>query len=506
VLLAVLGLTATCPTLVGRASACSCETLNPDQELTRGGAIGIVTRVDAGPGTEARFRVEKSFGADLPETLRGQTDAGMDCHVQVFPQEVAALIFRRDGGWVLPSCAELDVGDVLTRFVGGPSTFPSERPVAVAVGRFGAGGLVTLDRYGRPVAWSTRAAFVEASVLCPGGRTAVTVDQGGPDTAGALAVYDVDGLRLRRAVPLHGDAARWPEHLHCDDERGDTVGFRAVEGTETASVTVRGADVTTAPAGPPDSGADEAAGGYLALRGQRILRVPEPDYATSYEPDPDQIIQTVAAPEGHLVLAVTAGTGGGSGGGGQQVLVYDAGTGEVQARWRADDNVAELLWAGAGRPVVRTGERGGYGSPYRAGEIVWFDDVLRERARHPGVPGSGRASVGESIAFAGGTRLSIATPAGTRTLDDLWLTGTQNLLALPGATFTADAPPRSSVEPRLAPTLPSPPDGDLGPVAMPGVGRPSTTGPAVRVGAAAVALGAAALAGGAIRGRRNRAR
>jgi hypothetical protein len=88
------------------ARACSCDSLNPEEELARGGAVAIVTRIDSGPGTAATFRVERSYGADLPPTLAGQVDSGMDCHVQVFPQEVTAVVFRRAGGWVLPQCSE----------------------------------------------------------------------------------------------------------------------------------------------------------------------------------------------------------------------------------------------------------------------------------------------------------------------------------------------------------------------------------------------------------------
>lgn len=98
---ALLGLCATVP-VAEPAQACSCSSRDLDVELARGSAVAIVTRVDSRAGTAARFRVERSYGADLPATLSGQVDAGMDCHPQVFPQDVTALVYRRDGGWVLP--------------------------------------------------------------------------------------------------------------------------------------------------------------------------------------------------------------------------------------------------------------------------------------------------------------------------------------------------------------------------------------------------------------------
>lgn len=142
------------PVLADPARACSCATLQMEPELARGSAVGIVTRTDDGANTSATFRVERSFGVDLPPTLTGFTSNGLNCAPTVSVDEVAALVFYREGGWQLPTCSRFELGDVLTRADGPPRVTSAEPPVVLAAGDYGGSGLATLDRFGRVVALS----------------------------------------------------------------------------------------------------------------------------------------------------------------------------------------------------------------------------------------------------------------------------------------------------------------------------------------------------------------
>jgi hypothetical protein len=277
----------------------------------------------------------------------------------------------------------------------------------------------------------------------------------GPDAAARgyeLDVYDVVDLRLRRTVPLEPRPGREFRDLECVDASAETVRLPMDSGPhgDQLRVVVRGAATSDEPV--------PAGNIPLSQRlwhddGSRVVEISHDDPRVNYEAaDPLPLLQGV-------VIDRDGRTAAGYFYGSEerdyrkptaQIVVFDASTGQVRARWNPGDSVNQVAWGAAGNLVARIGYSSSYPGPYRVGQVVRLDRGLRVLGRDPGVPGGTMTVLGGSAVFYFGSRIAAVT-ADHRTLvvQDLRLPATQGLLPLTDATFT---PPRGSPAEAAAPS------------------------------------------------------
>lgn len=442
---------ATLPVLAGPAQAVCVR--DWEEEIAKGGAVAIVTRIDDARDRLATFRVERSFGIDLPPTVTGRTTGGMDDSPHVYSQELTALVFQRDGGWILR--CERDLGEVLERADGPPKAVSNEPPVAVAAGLFGGSNLVTLDRFGRPVAWSRKTyAWPGWTALCPDGRRVVT-QEWAQNNEQILAVYDTTDLRLVRADRLLGWGGRTTSAITCTDPRAETVVLDAdVSDPSSAEakrirVTLRHGAVVREESPRVEKSYDPDS--YRLLEGGRVVEIPKGSpRLKAPSAEGNGVSEVIAAPGGVIAAAWTAGTyddtkyeyrGDG------QILILDQKTQRVLARWKPGAIVNQLAWTASGTLIARLGYRAGdYSDTYRQGEIVRLDRELHVLSRGPGIPGWHMTVVGESAVFSGSAPMRVSTASG-RTVDfaDQRLAAAGLVIPLGSEGFVDEAPPTKSL-------------------------------------------------------------
>ncbi len=427
---AVLAAFLALPVVAGPARACGCGA-SMDEELARGGAVALVTRVDDGATANAVFAVEDALGHDLPARVRGTVED--ECaYVVAHPGRLIAVALRPDDGWSVAGCGGVRLEQVLAKFPERRAPLSGEPPVVLAAGNYGTYGLVTLDRRGAVVARGARGA-PDAIDLCPGGRRFVTFS-----LPLGVAVYDVADLRLRRTVPVKSTSEFEAGGLTCADADGDDVRMTLGQDGDDRYVrlTVNGSTVRTEPLVLERV---FRAGDTLRLEGDTVVRYPPGDPRLDrHELEPGTTIRNVLESEdGQTVIGATVGsTGEDRPYAAFEVVRFDRRTGKVGARWVAPTYVGGLTRTASGAVLVRLSYQFGPGMPYRAGEMVRLDPDLRLLSREPTEPADGMAVSGESAVLWGGTRMSVATVAGrSLVIDDLRLAATERLVVLSQAGF-----------------------------------------------------------------------
>lgn len=483
------------------AEGTNCRAREVQTEMRKGNTLAIVTRTDHRAPPDATFRVEAAYGVDVPATLTGRVDAGMDSQPTAFPGDVVALIFERRGdGWFLSTCSDVDLGEALDLVNGEPDPAAGGPIVAVATGDFGGSRLAGLDARGRVVAWDRRTGHAERVAACPGGRTVVAYGSR-PDATVAdpmeLGVHDAATLRRKRVVLVpptengHSGA-----DLRCADERGDVVQVLLTYSGAGAArlVTVDGTRIDTVAISRVLREVVAVADGFLALAYTdqvdlqgTLVRIGSDGDITDLptaESLSDVYEVLAVAPDGVTVAAFGSRSG---------VVTFDARTGVVLGRW-AHGDLAGAAWTADGHLLVRIGYDTGWGKP-REGTMVTLDRRLRELARRPSTPGRYVAAIGDTAVTFGGTRLS-ATPEGgeARVLPELRLAATAEVVPLSTVSLEPAEQP---------PTSPAPASGVVRAVRW--TPPPTTNGPARAVLVCLAAAALAAAVAGARRPRRSRA-
>lgn len=254
-----------------------------------------------------------------------------------------------------------------------------------------------------------------------------------------LAVYDLEGLRLRRTMPVPDTGDHGPRELECTDPSGEVLRVRlgGNEDAQSSQLVLRGSNLAEEIDTPQRLLHDD---------GTRVIEMDRDDPRASTElSNPLQFLQgVVPAEDGRTAAGQTCGTSDGDvrSNPTARVVVFDRQTGEVRARWNPGVHVTQLAWSGSGDLVARIGNASHYSAPRRLGEVVRLDRDLRVLARAPGVPGGSMAIVGDQTVFYGGARIG-ATLAGGQTLvvEDLRLAATHALIPLATTGFAPDRPP-----------------------------------------------------------------
>lgn len=463
------------PVLAGPAFACACGSADVDEELAEGNAVAIVTRIDDGATENAVFAVEQSWGAPLPPRLTGTVDF---CHVEIGTHEVAALVFRRKSGWVMPDCAEADLTSTLTRFQGEPRAVAGGPPIAVAVvdDRFIThdnyiaydNRLVALDAQARPVAWSDRVIGPIEIAVCPGGSRIVTNGTApkppdrstGTKAVPSIAVYDTATLKLLREVSLgRGNGA--VRAMRCVDPDATTIQLvhsKIAKGPDPLGLaTVEGSKVRFAALPSGWAGAAVSPTGIRIRQGSKTFVIDDegrrrPLKSLARRGSDESALSPDGRTEALLEqptfddnFAVTAPG---------RLVTYDIRTGKRLGEWSVADFVGGLQWTDSGNVLVRTGAWGARFRAFDPGTIVIFDRKLSARREYPGVAG-GLTPVGDGLAYWGGSRLSIAGPSGDpRAVQNPRLAAITSLVSLsrsgfrvPGSGVVAQPPVVRAVPP-----------------------------------------------------------
>lgn len=434
------------PMLAMPASA-SCTGEGFDEDIAQGSAIAIVTRTDPGPGNKATFRVERSYGVDLPPTVTSEVSGGMDGRPAVFTGQTAAVVFHREGSWMLLPCGgEEQIGDVLSHFDGRPKVTSAGPAVALAIGYFGGSSLVALDRRGLPVAWDRSERYPSRIAMCPGGRRAVVLASAG-ETQGAgqqVSVHDIEGLQLRRTVRLGPEA--WEDDalaLRCADSKGSVLQVltsrRDGHNYSVALVTVDGGDVSRVslpvPAAFASHDAQAVPDGFLLLWGEKreLIKISTDGRTSTAIPGRENGFGDFAVADDGRTVAVQA-----SGPTGTEVQVLEVGTGNVVARRPLTEAFHFMRWDGAGRLFVRTGFDQSWSSKPTRGHILVLDRNLKDVANLAGPWSYGAVAVGDRFITFGRTRLGVMNADGTLTESpELRLVAVGDVVAIPGPS-TAD--------------------------------------------------------------------
>jgi hypothetical protein len=241
------------------AAACSCARFDVREELARvdGAFVGfLIARESPQPvdgvyssATKVRyhFRVERVVRGDVPpETVDVWSSAdGASCGLETGPGQRIGLLLRREGDrWTSSLCSQTDP-DVLIR-AGEPLPPPPGRaPPAVVVGTtHGPGRMVSLDGFGRVIAYGGGDGLATDIAFCPGGdrlAEAYSPPYGGPSSEGpGVAVRTAGSLevvweRLIGADGGPGDAL--VADIACTDRDGGTVLVLAVRHVYTETTT-----------------------------------------------------------------------------------------------------------------------------------------------------------------------------------------------------------------------------------------------------------------------------
>lgn len=151
----------------------------------------------------ATFTVAEWFDGDPEPHLDGDTieiaapGNGGSCGFEIgLGDEVAIFAEERDGRLIGGLCSTLDA-EVVRSFLA-PQNLPGGEAVLAVPGRFDRGGLALLDAEGQLIGYDDRFSFtwVPHVTTCPGGQTALFVDDG------RAQVVDLADLSVRQEVPL----------------------------------------------------------------------------------------------------------------------------------------------------------------------------------------------------------------------------------------------------------------------------------------------------------------
>ena len=449
-----------------QAEACSCLPRTPDEEIAAGRTLAIATRTGGTPEAP-RFRIERTAGPGLSARGEVRIGPGGICGDESSLHDVRAFYLREeDERLVAQGCGFIDLGPVLTRTLGAPVATSTADPVAVLTGHYGTSTLAAIDANGDVVAWDGRPSAY-AVAACRGGRSVAAL-RGREDSPAdvEVTVHDARTLALlwRRNLPEGREDGL--KGLRCDDtgvqvllkENTYTADYmRRIETyTRLVTVTPRGVDDRRLPSGP--GSAEAELGSTQALSTGGFLGV-EQDYPRSHlvriTPDGRALRPTTfdgvsavysmtVSPDGRTGAAVVfspasapARSASETGGGRSEVLIFDVQSGEVLRRWAPDELPSTVTWSASGNLIARIGFRkeGGY-YKYTRGSLVTLDRTLRQVRTVPGPPSNDVAAVGETVLgfgyYGGHNRLTLIDRQGhDRTVDNLWLAATTQVVALP---------------------------------------------------------------------------
>jgi hypothetical protein len=353
---------------VESAQACSCVRPNVPALLGQSDAAfvgALISRRPAaprGPGPISStdpdiftFRVDESVKGELGRQVEVWSAMnGASCGLEAGVGQEIGLFLRREGDrWSSGLCWQ--VSPAALREAVRPLPAPDGRgPVRYLVGgQFAGARLLALDARGRTLGYGRGSGAAELVSVCPRGGRSVEVVSGFTQH---VAVRDLRTLTIVREVRLP-PGARATE-LHCRDRQArDVYVFaRRTDGSTSAMLRVRGANVFEIYAGPARSTVFRGNAAFVSEGGSsgRIVRL---DLRTGSR----RLVVTLPSSIGHLAVNPA----------GDRIAGVQTEGPTVNAPSPPPDRLV-LVRLGRRTAIVRSVS---LGSRYFSGELRWLDDA-----------------------------------------------------------------------------------------------------------------------------------